>query len=209
MYRTESRPLRALSKLDDFLLNPQVRTCSVAVPWTSRNSSSEYREPTGDRSLGSSCPEAMFSTNHSSNLKDPEQEDVHLVVTGVREGITYCSVGTASGKQKKARCKSQPEFRSGNTPATLEADQILLAFQQLAANTSSADFNNNIKIISKLPKSLTITMPTFDGKFELFEDLFRTSLKILNQLTKKTKKTNSTFSCVVYPTNIKKHHQPY
>ena len=40
--------------------------------------------------------------------------------------------------------------------------------------------------ISKLPKSLTTTMPTFDGKsekFELFEDLFQTSLKIHNQLT--------------------------
>ena len=37
-----------------------------------------------------------------------------------------------------------------------------------------------------MPKSLTTTMPTFDGKsekFELFEDLFQTSLKIHNQLT--------------------------
>ena len=30
--KTESRILGALSKLDDILLNPQVRTCSVAVP---------------------------------------------------------------------------------------------------------------------------------------------------------------------------------
>ena len=36
--RTESRILGALSKLDEFLLDPQVRTCSVAVPGTSRNS---------------------------------------------------------------------------------------------------------------------------------------------------------------------------
>ena len=39
---------------------------------------------------------------------------------------------------------------------------------------------------SKLPKSLTTTVPTFDGKpekFELFEDLFQTGLKIQNQLT--------------------------
>ena len=35
--RTESRILGALSKLDEFLLNPQVRTCSVALPGTSRN----------------------------------------------------------------------------------------------------------------------------------------------------------------------------
>ena len=34
--RMESRILGALSKLDEFLLNPQVRTCSVAVLGTSR-----------------------------------------------------------------------------------------------------------------------------------------------------------------------------
>ena len=36
--RMESRILAALSKLDEFLLNPQVRTNSGAVPQTSRNS---------------------------------------------------------------------------------------------------------------------------------------------------------------------------
>ena len=46
---TESRILGGLSKLDIFHLNAQVRTCSVAVPGTSRNSNSENREPTGDR----------------------------------------------------------------------------------------------------------------------------------------------------------------
>ena len=35
--KTESRILGALSKLDEFLLNPQVRTCSVAVQGTARN----------------------------------------------------------------------------------------------------------------------------------------------------------------------------
>ena len=39
--RTESLILGTLSTLDEFLLNPQVRTCSVAVPGTSRNSDSE------------------------------------------------------------------------------------------------------------------------------------------------------------------------
>ena len=106
--------------------------------------------------------------------------------TGVHEEVTYCSPSTSSGKQKKNRSTSQPQFRSENTPATIEADQILLALQQLASNNSSANFQNNINRISKLPKSLTTTMPTFDGKtekFELFEDLFQTSLKIHNQLT--------------------------
>ena len=111
-------------------------------------------------------------------------------MTATQEEIPYCSSGISSGKQKKARSTSQPQFRSENTPATIEADQILLAPQQLATNSNSANFNNNISRISKMPKSLTTTMPTFDGKsekFELFEDLFQTSLKINNQLTEEDK----------------------
>ena len=73
--RTESRILGALSKLDDFLLNSQVRTCSVAVPGTSRNSNSENREPTGHRSLDDPCPEARYSSHHSGSLNSPEVED--------------------------------------------------------------------------------------------------------------------------------------
>ena len=107
-----------------------------------------------------------------------------------QEENPYCSSTTSSGKQKKAHSTSQPQFRSENTPATIEADQILLTLQQLATNSNSANFNNNTSRISKLPKSLTTTMPTFDGKsekFELFEDLFQTSLKIHNQLTEEDK----------------------
>ena len=93
---------------------------------------------------------------------------------------------TSSGKQKKNRSTSQPQFRSENTPATIEADQILLALQQLANNNNSANFHKNLNRISKLRKSLTTTMPTFDGKsekFDLFEDFFQSSFKIHNQLT--------------------------
>ena len=87
-------------------------------------------------------------------------------MTATQEEIPYCSPTTSSGKQKKPRSTSQPQFRSENTPATIEADQILLALQQLATNSNSANFNNNISRISKLPKSLTTTLPTFDGKSE-------------------------------------------
>ena len=102
------------------------------------------------------------------------------------EEVTYCSPSKSSGKQKKNRSTSQPQIRSENNPATIEADQILLALQQLANNNNSANFRNNINRISTLPKSLTTKMPTFDGKsekFELFEDRFQTSLKNHNQLT--------------------------
>ena len=110
------------------------------------------------------------------------------IVTGIQEDITYCSLGTSSGKQKKARSTSHLPFGSENTPATIDADQILFALQQLASNSISA--NININRTSKLPESIMTTMPTFHGKsekFELFGDLFQTSLKIHNQLTEEDK----------------------
>ena len=107
-------------------------------------------------------------------------------MTGVHEEVTYCPPSTSSGKQKKNRSTCQPQFRSENPPETIETDQILLAIQQLAKNNNSANFHNYINRISKWPKSLTTTIPTFDGKsekFELFGDLFQMSRKIRNQLT--------------------------
>ena len=65
-----------------------------------------------------------------------------------------------------------------------------MALQQLATNSNSGNFNNNISRISKSPKSFTTTMPTFDGKsenFELFQDLFQTRFKIHNHLTEEDK----------------------
>ena len=73
--RTESRILGALWKLDEFLLNPQVRTCSVAVPGTSKISNSGNREPFGDRSLDDPCPEVRFSSHHSGKLNSPDVEE--------------------------------------------------------------------------------------------------------------------------------------
>ena len=105
----------------------------------------------------------------------------HNIVTGVPS----CSPSISSGKQKKNRSTSQLRLRSENISAMIEADQILLAFHQLPDN-NSANLHNKFSRISNLPKSLTTTLPTFDGKsekFELFEDLFQTSLKTHNQLT--------------------------
>ena len=59
---------------------------------------------------------------------------------------SHTAPSTSSGKQKKNRFTSQPQFRSENTPATIEADEKT-------------------------------------EKFELFENLFQTSLKIHIQLT--------------------------
>ena len=73
--KTESRILGALSKLDELLRNPQVRTCSVAVPGSSRNNNSENRETTGDRSSGDPYPEVGSFSHHSGQLNSPEAEN--------------------------------------------------------------------------------------------------------------------------------------
>ena len=113
------------------------------------------------------------------------------MVTGVREEIPYSSRGTSTGKQNRAGSTSQPQFRSENTIAITGANQIFLALHQFASNSSSANFKNNSTRVSKLPEFFTTTtMFTIDGKsskFELFENLFQTSLKIQNQLTEEDK----------------------
>ena len=75
--RTESRILGAFSKLDEFLLNSQVRTCTVAAPGTSRNADSENPEPAGDRPLDNSCPKAVFSSHHTGTLNGSEPKETH------------------------------------------------------------------------------------------------------------------------------------
>ena len=72
---TESRILAALSKLDEFLLNPQVQTCSVAVPGTSRNSNSENREPNVDCFSDDTCPEVRFYSYPSGDPNSSEVEE--------------------------------------------------------------------------------------------------------------------------------------
>ena len=214
--RIESRISDALSKLDEVLSNQQIQTYSETVPGTFRNTNVENHGTNEDDSQSDPHPEGGLFRSQTTQNSGPEaghymvtgatreirqcpdmvtgtSEEIrngHDMVTAVQEEIPYCSSGISSGKQKKARSTSQPQFRSENTPATIEADQILLALQQLATNSNSANVNNNSNRIRKLPKSLTTIMPTFDGKsekFQLFEDLFQTSLKIHNQLTEEDK----------------------
>ena len=178
-------------------MNPLIQGHSGTTPETSRNTFSTNRGTNENDSQSDPHPEASVFPNQITQNSGPEVghdmvagvtaevRNRHDMVTGVHEEVTYCSPGTSSRKQNKNQSTSQPQFRSEITPATIEADQILLALQQLANNNSS-NFLNNINRNSNLPKSLTTTMPTFDGKsekFELFQDLFQTSLKIHNQLT--------------------------
>ena len=69
--RTESRILGALPRLYEFLLNPQVRTCSVAVPGTSRSSNLENQGTNEDRPSDDPGPEVEFSSPHFGAETDP------------------------------------------------------------------------------------------------------------------------------------------
>ena len=180
----------APSKLDEFLLSPQVRMCSRTVPGSSRNKDVENREPTGNRSQTEPYPKVELSVRPASNTADSDQGDTSHMVTRFQEKILFCSLGTSSGKQQKARFTSEPQFGSENTPTTIETDQTLLASQQLANNSNSANFNNNINRNSKQPKLLTSTMPTLTESHRSLNCLKIYSKrfpKIHNQLTEEEK----------------------
>ena len=79
--KTESRILGALLKLDEVLLNPQFRTCSVAVQETSGNANSENRETHGDRSSNDPYPELGYFPHYSGQLNSSEAETNSHMVT--------------------------------------------------------------------------------------------------------------------------------
>ena len=198
--RTENRILGALARLDDFLLNPPIQGHSGTTPEMSRNAFNTNQGTNEDDFQSDPQPEAGIFGNQT--MPNSGQEDQRDMVTGVpreslgqrdmvrgaHEEVTYCSPNTSSGKQKKNRSTSQPQFCNENTFATIEADQILLALQELVNDNNSAGLHNNISRFSKLSRSFTTTIPTFDGKsekFELSDYLFQTSLKVHKQLTEK------------------------
>ena len=81
----------ALSKLGESLLNPQVRTCSVAVQGTSINVNSENRETHGDRSSNDPYPEVGYFPHHSGGLNSPEAETNPHMVTENNPQKNCCS----------------------------------------------------------------------------------------------------------------------
>ena len=73
--RTESRILGALSKVDEFLLNPEIRTQSGTVPGAFRNINVENQQPNEDHSQYHPHPEEEFSVcqSHHSINSDPDE----------------------------------------------------------------------------------------------------------------------------------------
>ena len=112
--KTESRILGALSKLDEFLLNPQVRTCSV-VQGASRNANSENREIHGNCSSTDPLPEGGYFHHHSGQLNSPETEFNSHVVTEtyphsgqtkkMKRGSYYAAVGNLYSEANQSVAK--------------------------------------------------------------------------------------------------------
>ena len=72
---TESRILGALSKLDKFLLNPQIRTHSGTVPGTFQNTNVENQEPNEDRSQDDPHPKVGASVYQSRHSNDSDSDE--------------------------------------------------------------------------------------------------------------------------------------
>ena len=100
-------------------------------------------------------------------MNDSEQEETHQKVTGVQEELRY-RPHMATGVQEET-----PYCSPGNFVKKTKEGVLYKSAQFRSENTPAT------------------AMPTFDGKsekFELFEDLFRTSLKINNHLTGENKR---------------------
>ena len=109
--KTESRILGALSKLYELLLNPKVRTCSVAVPATSRNINSETRETTGDHPSDDPHPEVGYFSHHSGQPEIPETKSQPHMVTRV----TRSSLQPSHGDRNYRRNSSVPSYDDSNS----------------------------------------------------------------------------------------------
>ena len=90
--RTEIRILGALSKLDEFLRNPQARVHSGPVPETFRTSNAENHETNEDRSQNDLHPKVGVSLTHFYQEFGPREtfyRDPKVFVTNL--GLTiYC-----------------------------------------------------------------------------------------------------------------------
>ena len=138
-----------------------------------------------DDSQSEPLPEAGVAQSQTTQISG--LYDAHGMVTGFHVEVTKIMERRRSNRSQVTLQVSH-NSDSEDTPATVEAEQILQALKQLANNSNSANFNINPHRISKLPKSLITTMPTFDEKpemFELFRDVTQTSLKSHSQLSKR------------------------
>ena len=79
--RTESRILGDLSKLDEFLLNQQIRTHSETVPETFRNTNVDNQGTNEDDSQSDPHPEAGLFRSQTTQISGPDFGPYSLHIT--------------------------------------------------------------------------------------------------------------------------------
>ena len=89
--RTESRIFCALSKSDEILLNPQIRTHSGTVPGTFRNTNVENQGTNEDDSQSDPHPEAgIFRSQTTQNSDSEVGHDNYVLSMGWITNDTLC-----------------------------------------------------------------------------------------------------------------------
>ena len=118
-------------------------------------------------------------TSNTIPINQPLEIDITCDIER-RNMVTGANEHRSDRARERQRTMNQPENRPPSQ-SSINMHQFLQDLQNVAQLNPR---------IPKMPKSLSTSMPTFDGKnekFELFEDLFQTSLKIHPQLTEEEK----------------------
>ena len=209
--RTESCILGALSELDERFLNLQLRTCSVAVPGTSRNNESGNRETTGNRSLNDPCPEVVFSSHHSGNSNRSDLEKSPHMVTGVQEEIPYRSLGTCQESKRMRALQVSHNFAARTPLRQLKQNRFCwhlnnwrqTVIQPISTTTSTESRNCPNLSQRQCPHLMENQINQFFGKnvTNNFETSHSTDRRRQNQLIPLT----YAWWCT---TNFQRYHQP-
>ena len=88
--KTECSIFGTLSKLDQFLLNPQIRMHSGTNPGTFRNTNVENQDPNEDRPQDDPHPELGPSIYQSSHSNDSDTDEAPHMVTEIQGDIRFC-----------------------------------------------------------------------------------------------------------------------
>ena len=94
--RTESRILCALSKLGEFLLNPQIRTHSETVPGKFRNTNVENQGTNEDDSQSDPHPEAGIFRSQTTQNSGPEVGHDNSVLSLQAEQLCLLTINDTS-----------------------------------------------------------------------------------------------------------------
>ena len=147
------------SKIKNLLIESQKEMLKLLKPETKENVRGNFDEETENETRSFYTPTKSVRINSTQNNTNVCRN----MVTGV------LTDSTNQPKRTKARSQSQPTSKE----------------RPVVARTLFATDKNDDTALP-MPKALTASLPTFDGKsekFELFEDLFRNNIKIYPHLT--------------------------